>query len=142
MRDLRLLDVYRVTDARSPHHWGGWAGDETCGAFRIPSPIDGATMLAIASNAEDWDHVSVSRANRCPNWQEMERIASLFFKDTETAMQLHVPAADHLNLHPFCLHWWRPHSLEIPRPPATMVAVPGTLEDNRRYLADSKLVTP
>src|SRR5690348_12514954 len=100
MRDLRLLDAFRVTDRKTLAHWGGWAGDETCGAFRVPSPIDGALILVVASNGEGWDHVSVSRSNRCPNWQEMEHIAGLFFKDGETAMQLHVPRAEHLNLHP------------------------------------------
>jgi hypothetical protein len=67
--------------------------------------------------------VSVSRANRCPNWPEMEFIASLFFKDHETAMQLHVPASDHVNNHPYCLHWWRPHNIPIPRPDAIMVGI-------------------
>jgi len=70
-----------------------------------------------------WDHVSVSRANRCPNWPEMEHVKRLFFQDTETAMQLHVPAADHINNHPYCLHLWRPHGVEIPRPPAIFVGV-------------------
>ncbi len=135
MRNLNLLNAYRITDRASLRHWGGWAGDETCGAFRIPSPLDKALIMVVASNGEGWDHVSVSRTNRCPNWPEMERRAGLFFKDDETAMQLHVPRADHLNLHPYCLHWWRPHDGTIPRPPSTMVAVPGTIEDNRRYLA-------
>lgn len=134
MRDLRLLDAFRITDPAALRHWGGWAGDETCGAFIVPSPIDKAPLKVVASNGEGWDHVSVSRRNRCPNWEEMERIAVLFFRDNETAMQLHVPRAEHLNLHPHCLHWWRPHDGTIPRPPSDMVAVPGTIEDNKRYL--------
>lgn len=135
MRNLRLLDTFRITDRKLLEMWGGWAGDETCGAFMVPSRVDKAPLRVIASSGEGWDHVSVSRANRCPNWGEMEQIAALFFKDDETAMQLHVPRAEHLNLHPYCLHWWRPHDTPIPRPPSTMVAVPGTLDDNRRYMA-------
>jgi hypothetical protein len=51
----------------------------------------------------------------------MEQIKRLFFHAHETAMQLHVPACDHVNHHPYCLHLWRPQDAEIPRPPAAFV---------------------
>lgn len=111
-------------------HWG-WEGDETCGGFLIPSHIDQRPLKVIASAGEGWDHVSVSRENRTPTWGEMEQIRRLFFKDDETAMQLHVPPTDHINQHPYCLHMWRPHDQEIPRPPAIMVG--GTPEDAGAY---------
>ena len=120
MRNLRLLDLYRVLNGPVVQHFRG-TGDETCGAFKVPSPVDRAPLGVVASSGEDWDHVSVSRSNRCPNWQEMEHVKRLFFKDDETAMQLHVPPDDHINCHPHCLHLWRPHKLEIPRPPGWMV---------------------
>jgi hypothetical protein len=122
MRNLYLLDRYRRRDRHVLENWGGY-GDETVGMFMIPSPIDGKLIAVVASNGDGWDHVSVSRPNRCPNWPEMEFIASLFFKDSETAMQLHVPASDHVNNHPYCLHWWRPHNAQIPRPDAIMVGI-------------------
>jgi hypothetical protein len=50
-------------------------------------------------------------------------IALLFaLEEDETAMQLHVPVTEHLNCHKYCLHLWRPHGVEIPRPPGWMVA--------------------
>ncbi len=120
MRNLHLLDAYRETGPGVIKHWG-WAGDETCGMFHVPSPIDGGDLRVVASSDEGWDHVSVSRPNRCPNWPEMEHIKRLFFRDDETAMQLHVPPSHHINIHPNCLHLWRPHKAEIPRPPGWMV---------------------
>jgi hypothetical protein len=84
MRNLHLLDAYRI-DARETH---GSMGDETCGCFRIPSPIDGQPLLIQASSDGGWDHISISRKNRPPNWTEMEFIKRKFFKDDETAMQL------------------------------------------------------
>lgn len=120
MRNLRLLDVYRRTDADVIAHWG-WVGDESCGAFQVPSPIDGQPLLVIAAAGDGWDHVSVSRKNRCPNWPEMEHIKRLFFREDEAAMQLHVPPSDHISYHDYCLHLWRPQNAEIPRPPAMMV---------------------
>jgi hypothetical protein len=100
----------------------GNAGDETCGVFGIPSKIDGAELRVVASSGLGWDHVSVSRKNRCPNWYELEQIKRLFFADDEVAMQLHVPSKDHLSLHPHCLHLWRPQEVAIPLPPSGMVA--------------------
>jgi hypothetical protein len=74
-----------------------------------------------ASCEEGWDHVSVSRKNRPPNWGEMSFIHRLFFVDGETAMQLHVPRDNHVNIHPHCLHLWRPQKEQIPLPPKELV---------------------
>jgi hypothetical protein len=110
-----LLDVYRIQLD------GYGSGDEAEGAFAVPSPIDGQPIRVIASSDAGWDHVSVSRQSRCPNWPEMEHVRRLFFKDDETMMQLHPPLADYVNDHPYCLHLWRPRAAEIPRPPKWMV---------------------
>lgn len=120
MRNLRLLDQYRRTDKAVINHFG-WAGDEGNGAFEVPSPIDKAPMMVVVSNGDGWEHVSVSRMNRCPNWPEMEHVKRLFFRNDETCMQLHVPETDHISFHPNCLHIWRPTGVEIPRPPSWMV---------------------
>lgn len=119
MRNLHLLDAYR--DDQTGKALYGFSGDHETGVFRIPSPVDKATIFVIASSGFGWDHVSASRKNRCPNWPEMEHIKRLFFKDDETAMQLHVPPSDHISIHPNCLHLWRPVGIEIPRPPSWMV---------------------
>ena len=58
---------------------------------------------------------------RIPSYQEMRRVKLAFFRDDETAMELHVPPADHINNNQNVLHLWRPHAVEIPRPPRYMV---------------------
>jgi len=120
MKNLHLLDAYRVLEGPIIEHNQG-IGDETCGAFFVPSPIDRAPLAIIASAGEGWDHLSVSRPNRCPNWAEMDHVKRLFFLDTEWAMQLHVPLSEHINCYPICLHLWRPQDREIPRLPGWMV---------------------
>lgn len=133
MKDLRQLDHFRVPLPPNiakfwevPPLGGRFAG--VCGAFVLLSPIDKRHLRVIATNGKGWDHVSVSLANRCPRWSEMEHVKRLFFRDDETAMQLHVPSDDHISYHPYCLHLWRPHGAEIPRPPAIMVHDPRALE--------------
>lgn len=122
MRNLRELDAYRQSDSKVLEIYGS-AGDETCGVFRLPSPATGSTLLCVVSSGDGWDHVSVSLPNRIPNWREMEHVKRAFFRDDETAMQLHVPTQEHINCHPNCLHLWRPNDgREIPRPPGEFVA--------------------
>lgn len=120
MRNLNLLDQYRIVDPRI-----GWAGDYGCGAFQILSKTGRQLLRVIASSDFGWDHVSVSLPNRCPNWPEMEQIRRLFFKDDEAVMQFHAPVADYVDGsyrgHPYCLHLWRPHADNIPVPPKWMV---------------------
>lgn len=139
MRNLCRLDPFRVTEPASLAFWGGYAGDGICGAFEIPSPVDWAPMHIIASSDLGWEHVSVSRKRRCPNWIEMSHVKSLFFQDGETVMQLHVAAADHINDHPYCLHLWRPLDQEIPLPPKWMVGgcTVEEAETEMRKLADA-----
>lgn len=120
MRNLHLLDAYRVTVPSLVEAFGG-SGDHTCGAFVIPSCIDRGALRVIASTWEDWEHVSCSRKNRCPNWIEMSQVHRTFFADEEACMQLHVPVKEHINCHPYTLHIWRPTKLELPRPPAIQV---------------------
>lgn len=121
MRDLTELDSYRRKTADVVRLYGDF-GDATCGVFDLPCPRTGTKLLCIASTGDGWDHVSVSLKNRCPNWFEMEHVKRAFFKPDETAMQLHVPPADHISCADTCLHLWRPNDgREIPRPPAEFV---------------------
>jgi hypothetical protein len=117
MKNLNTLNRYRLNVEKHM----GWNGDESCGCFRLASPIDGQSLMIQVSSKDGWDHVSVSRAKRCPNWPEMDFVKRQFFKDDEVVMQLHVPPAAHINVHPHCLHLWRPQTIEIPRPPDWMV---------------------
>lgn len=122
MRDLRELNHYRFI-AGEQTLAGGNPDPSNMGVFMVSLHRDAPPLRILASSGMGWDHVSVSLANRCPTWNEMERVKRLFFRDDETAMQLHVPPSDHKNCHPCCLHLWRPHDAEIPRPPSIMVAL-------------------
>ena len=120
MKNLYALDKFRVTSADVLTHYGT-VGDNTCGVFVVPSPVDRQSLGVIASAGGRWDHVSVSRKARCPTWAELEHVKRLFFADDETAMQLHVPSTGHISVHPFCLHLWRPQNEVIPLPPSIFV---------------------
>lgn len=117
--------------------YGSDASYGNAGLFQALGPC-GMTLRMIASDEGGWEHVSVSLANRCPNWREMCWVKELFWEDHEAVMQLHPPKADYVNHHPYCLHLWRPLKAEIPRPPAIMVGVKdmsAPTEEERKAMA-------
>lgn len=112
----------RIVNFKRPHpNTGVVYRNDVDGVYDIP--CRGVLLLVIASNGHDWEHVSVSESRRCPTWSEMEFIRECFWRDDETVMQLSVPRAEHVNNHPYCLHLWRPLTVDIPRPPRLMVGV-------------------
>lgn len=126
MRDLRELNKWREREDTLSVVIGSADDDEEAlrGTFRFQHK--GQHMLVIATTGLGWDHVSVSFPTRCPTWDEMEWVKRKFFRDDETAMQLHVPPSDHVSMHSYALHLWRPNDgVEIPRPPGIMVGLKG-----------------
>lgn len=121
MKDLRKLDGYR--DVAFELEFVGSLGGAYTGVFLVPSCTDKGAIKVIASAVLEWDHVSISRRDRVPDWAEMCQIKELFFEENETAMQLHPPRSEWINNHPTCLHLWRPTDVEIPRPPGELVGV-------------------
>lgn len=82
----------------------------------------GDGLMIIVSWGMGWDHVSVSRRNRCPDWEEMCRVKRTFFEPEECVIQYHPPKSHYKNYHPYCLHLWKPQGVELPMPPSYMVA--------------------
>lgn len=112
---------YAVTRYRV-HMKGYPPGDELNGFFIIPP--NGKRTLALrimAASGMGWEHVSVSTAARCPTWDEMCFVKSLFWGPEDVVMQLHPKESEYVNKHPHCLHLWRPIGADIPTPPRIMV---------------------
>lgn len=98
------------------------AGDATNGCFVVPLKHQ-QKLRVIASDGLGWEHVSVSRSDRCPTWDEMCQIKDLFWDEDDCVVQYHPPKEDWVNNHPNCLHLWRPIGVEMPRPPAILVGI-------------------
>lgn len=81
-------------------------------------------LCIVASWGGGWDHVSVSRQDRVPTWEEMCKVKRWFFHNHEAAMQLHPPESEYVNNHSRCLHMWRPNDgTAIPLPPSEYVGL-------------------
>ena len=92
------------------------------GAFFVPHPNPASSLFfkVVASDSGGWGHVSVSLPKRCPTWEEMCFIKDLFWSDEDRVLQFHPPKREYVNLHPYCLHLWRPTAGLVPAPPSWM----------------------
>jgi len=67
-------------------------------------------------DGRDWMHVSMSRVDRLPSYGDMKHVKEVLIGNDRWAAQFFPPAADHVNIHQFCLHLWCPLTGELPWP--------------------------
>lgn len=96
------------------------AADGNNGAFSVKLK-HGQTVTVIATDGAGWEHVSVSRQDRCPTWDEMCQVKDLFWDGEDCVLQYHPPRSEYVNNHPYCLHLWRPIGVEVIAPPSILV---------------------
>lgn len=82
-------------------------------------------VLIVASDGMGWEHVSVSRRDRCPTWDEMCQVKSLFWDASDCVVQFHPPQSEYVNNHPNCLHLWRQAGGDFQLPPSILVGCKG-----------------
>ena len=114
---MRVPEQFRIRTGRM-------ASDERFGnngAFIVQLRTLKQRVLVIASDEGGWQHVSVSREDRVPTWDEMCEVKDMFFGPDVWVMQFHPAASDYVNYHKNCLHLWRPTGAAFPTPPAWMV---------------------
>jgi hypothetical protein len=113
------VEAYRVKDDK---YWGT-DGGMPFGLFYIPYRTVKLKVVACDGLETKWDHVSVSLPNRCPNWDEMCLVKSLFWGEGETVFQFHPRKDEYVNNHEYCLHMWKPTEREIELPPSILVGI-------------------
>ncbi len=93
------------------------------GAFLIDFQSNVLKVISSGKTDPDFEHVSVSLKNRCPNWKEMCFIKDCFWGDDEVVMQLHPAKKDWVNNMNTCLHLWKPTTADIPLPQSIAVGL-------------------
>ena len=128
---MKFPEQYRWKEGPGPM-FGSEEGDEW-GFFIIPShkaPGNNALKIMATAGHDDygeagkWEHVSVSlRDNpaKCPTWEAMCFVKSLFWEDEECVVQFHPTKSEYVNRHKGCLHLWKLRSEEFPMPPRECV---------------------
>lgn len=66
------------------------------------------------ADGKRWLHVSCSRLNRIPNWDDMKKMKELFIGD-KLAIQVFPPKDQYVNINQYVLHLWVPvDDLDLP----------------------------
>lgn len=95
----------------------------------IGKPGKKIKTTAIVSSGMGWEHVSVTLTlPRCPTWEEMCEVKSIFWDKDDVVIQYHPAEKDYVSCHPFCLHLWRPTNQELPVPHSLMVGPSSSLK--------------
>lgn len=82
-----------------PFLWEGKLGAKTQGMRVIAS-------ATVEADDKRWMHVSYSRKTRVPSYEDSCLVKSAFIGDERLALALFPRSAEHVNIHPRCLHLW------------------------------------
>jgi hypothetical protein len=125
------MTTERAEAYRRPHPLGGVhkTGD-SFGWFEIPvddgprGKLGPKLRVLVAPADKEWQHISVSRGDRCPTWEDMCKVKDLFFDPEEVVVQFHPRKSEYVNLAKNCLHLWRLNDgREFPTPPSILVGI-------------------
>jgi hypothetical protein len=75
----------------------------------MDGPDRGLRVIASAALEEDgkwWLHVSASRYNRLPSWEDLRRVKDIFVGPNAVAYQVLPMQSEYVNINPFVLHLW------------------------------------
>jgi hypothetical protein len=70
---------------------------------------DGLRVIMTAAVERDgkrWIHVSFSRPNRLPSWDDLRKVKDVFLGNDRLAVQIQPRKKDYVNHHPYTLHLW------------------------------------
>lgn len=70
---------------------------------------DGISVISSEDNTPKWGwlkHISISREDRNPSWEEILEIKEQLFGDIDCMMVL-PKKEDYVNIHKYCFHIWR-----------------------------------
>lgn len=78
---------------------------------------DGLSVIVSTDNTPKWGkllHVSISRQDRYPSWNEIIEIKLKFFGDRKDSMMVIPKREDYVNVHENCFHVWEcPESWDL-----------------------------
>jgi hypothetical protein len=93
-----------------PVGWRPCAPDPRIPFEMFEQPLRGLKVARTVETYEGqrWLHVSLSRRSQLPSYEDMKLVKHAFIGDDRAAYQVFARAAEHVNVHEFCLHLWCP----------------------------------
>lgn len=96
-----------------------YEGDDGFGGYiNLPT---GHFVTFMFSYSGGWEHLSISKPTQTPSWDDMCAAKNMFWDEDECCVEYHPAKKDYVNLHPYCLHIWKPINETLPTPPKNYV---------------------
>lgn len=94
----------------TPDHWSEVhsPAPEIMRAWRHRTALQVIISKSKTRDEREWWHVSISRPDRMPTWQELCKVRKDFFTEDVEFYQVLPRRQDYVNVHTFCLHIWSP----------------------------------
>lgn len=90
-REIRPIDTSHVRGLLAPG----------AKAYRM-----GSCRIIVSRDDGDW-HLSISREDRLPSWEEVREARYALIPDEVTMAMLLPPQTEYVNAHEFCFHLWQ-----------------------------------
>ncbi len=78
---------------------------------------DGLVVIiskAIEQDGKEWTHLSFSRKNRIPTYQDMVLVKAVFLGPDKDAIMVLPRKSMHVNIHKYCLHLFSAEEMPLP----------------------------
>lgn len=81
---------------------------------RCIDPVGGLIVIvsgAFELDGKRWLHVSCSRRDRLPSWEDLREVKDRYIGKEKLAVQVLPPQSRYINIHPYVLHLW--HCVDV-----------------------------
>lgn len=95
-------DVPRVL----PFGWERGPDMYDAARFRGPRGLRVIVTEGLERDGKRWRHVSVSKRDQLPSWDDLKAVKDLLIGSEALAIQVLPRASEYVNIHPHCLHLW------------------------------------
>lgn len=110
-----MKEVFSISPPKLPKEWKrmnnalfGFLGakEDEYLAYMKKCGLTVTMTLQKEQDGKRWYHLSVSRPKKEPSYYDLCEVKNLFLGEDSLALLLFVPEAEHVNIHPHCLHLW------------------------------------
>lgn len=96
--------IFKENKIFSNEFWKGW----------IFNGLQVIASVAIFDDGREWLHVSFSRKNKMPTYDDLQLVKREFIGNDKKAVMIFPETKNYVNIHPNCLHLW--YSADNPLP--------------------------
>lgn len=84
--------------------------------YGTSSGLRACVTFAMHDDGRIWRHASVSLRDQMPTYDDLCLLYNELCNTDRRAVQLFVPASQHISIHPYCLHLWQCEDEDLPLP--------------------------